>query len=207
MFAAGTNQLIHFSRAAAVNFSEHAAEEVRRKLSDFVKTASCVIEGRAWGVIHREPQVQPSSRRRCGLRIRNGLAERCRQAIPPPDDAEPHAFIDAMRRFGEKVFVEQTQNGLDLGGRTLPIRGGKREKCQSVNADSRRSLNDAARRLRSRAVPGGARPTARTAPSATSAPAYVHVVPLRLGDGRLRRGNLRYRLLMHEHALSPPPTN
>src|SRR5260370_32507869 len=108
-----------------------------------------------------------------------------------------------MRRFRKKVLVEQTQNRLDLGGRTLPIRGGKSEKRQSVNADSRRSLDDAARRLRSRAVTGGARQTARSGPATIAVADDGNVEPLRLG-GRLRRGNLRHRLVMPEHALSPP---
>jgi len=66
--------------------------------------------------------------------IHDGFTERGRQTIPAADDAEPHAFSNAVGRFRKKVFVKQPQNPLDLHLGTLPIRGGEREKRQCVNA-------------------------------------------------------------------------
>ena len=167
-----------------MDFGKHGAKRLGRKLGDFVKAAGRVIDGFAGGIIHRQPKVQPRALCRGGFGIRDGLAQRGGQAIAAPDDAEPHTFVDAVVRFCKKVLLQQTQDGLDFGSGTLPIRGGKREKRQCMNAHAGRSLDHAAGRLRSRAMTCGARQTSRSGPSAIAVRDDGDVQPRGLGDGR-----------------------
>ncbi len=74
------------------------------------------------------------------------------QAIAPPDDAQANAFFEAVRSLRLEVFLEYLQNGVHFDGRTLPVRGGKREQRQCVNAQVRRAPDDAPCRLGPRAV-------------------------------------------------------
>src|SRR5216684_7087479 len=77
-----------------------------------------------------------------------------------------------------------------------------------MNSEAGRGLDDAAYRLRSRAMTGGTRQTPRSGPAAVAVRDDGYVQPWRLVYGRLRDGNLTYCLLMmHEHVLSPPRTN
>ncbi len=148
-----------------------------------------MIDGFAGGIIHREPKVQTRALCRGGFRIRDGLAERGWYAIPAPDDAEPHAFVDAMCRLCKKVFVKQTQDRMDLGGWALPIRGGKREERKCVNAEAGRGLDNSPSGFGPGAVAGGARQTPRSGPPAIAVRDDGYVEPRGLDDGRLRRGN------------------
>ncbi len=186
LVAAGADQQIDLRRASVVDFREDIAERFRRKLRDLVEAARRMINRLARGVIHRQPEMQPRALGRGRFRIADGLPQRGGQAVPPPDDAEPHAFLDAMRRFGEQIFVEQPQDRLHFDGRAFPIRGGKREKRQRVNSQARRRLNDATRRFRSRAVAGRARQTPRGRPPAIAIRNDGHMELWSLGDGRPR---------------------
>ena len=187
-----------------MDFRKNGAEGLRRKFGDFVKAAGRVINGLAGGIIHRQTKVQTRARCRSGFRIRDGLAERGGQSISAPNHAEPHSFVDAVRRFRKNVFVKQPQDRMDFGRGTLPIRGGKREKRKSVNANARRSLDDAARSFGSGAMAGGTRQAPRSRPAAIAVRDDRDVEPRSRGDGRLGRGNLPYRQMMHELVLSPP---
>src|SRR6266478_10191268 len=100
--------------------------------------------------------------------------------------------------------MKQPQNRVDFGRGTLPVCGRQREKRKSMNANARRSLDDAACRLRSRAMAGGTRQTPRSGPAAVAIRNDGHVEPRNLVNGRLRDRNLTYCLVMHEHVLSPP---
>ncbi len=137
-----------------MDFRKHAAEGLGRKFGDFVKAAGGVIDGFAGGIIHRKPEVHTRALCRGG------------QAIPASDDAEPHAFVDAVRRLRQQVLVKQLQDRMDLGSGTLPIRGGKREKRQCVNAEAGRGFNDSPGSFGPGAMAGGARQTPRSGPAA-----------------------------------------
>src|SRR5260370_8347975 len=91
---------------------------------------------------------------------------------------------------------------MDFGSGTLPIRGGKREKRQRVNADAGRSLDDPASCFGASAMTGGARQASRNGPAAIAVRDDCYVEPGSLGDGRLRRGNLPYCHMMHQLVLS-----
>src|SRR5258708_28832040 len=112
--------------------------------------------------------MQASSVGGGGFGIGDGLAQRGRHAVAAADDAEPHAFLDAVRGFGEQVFVEQPQDGVHFGGWPLPVRGGKRKERESVNAEARRGLDNAARGFGSGAVAGGTRKPTRSGPAAVA---------------------------------------
>src|SRR5258706_14462387 len=91
---------------------------------------------RSSGIINRQPKVQARALGRGGFRIRNGLAQRGGQAIPAPADAEPHALVDAVRRFREQVLIEQPQDPGDFRGGALPNFRGKRGKGARNDSES-----------------------------------------------------------------------
>src|SRR5260370_829718 len=93
---------------------------------------------------------------------------------------------------------------MDLGGGTLPVCGGKCKECERVNADARRSLDDAACRFRSCPMAGRTRQAPRSGPSSIAVRNDRYVKPRCLGDDWLHRGNLPNCELRHEHVLSPP---
>ena len=168
MLPAGANQQIHLRGAAPIDFREDAAERFRRKLGDFVEAAGSVKDGVAGGVVNRETKMQPGSASGGGFGIGDGLAQRGGQAIAAADDAQAHALFDAVGGFGEQVFVEQAQDGVDFGGGALPVRGGKREERERVNADARRGFDDAARGFGSGAMTCGTRQAARRGPASVA---------------------------------------
>src|SRR5258706_15378579 len=125
---------------------------------------------RSSGIINRQPKVQARALGRGGFRIRKGLAQRGGQAIPAPDDAEPHALVDAVRRFREQVLMEQPQDPVDFGGGTLPICRGKREKRQRMNSEAGRGLDNSACRVRPPAVGRRTRQSPPSGPTGRSTP-------------------------------------
>ncbi len=103
------------------------------------------------------------------------------------------------------MAVEQPQDRLNLGSGTLPIRGGKREKRQCVNAEAGRGFDDSPGCFGTGAMTGGSRQTSRGGPTPIAVRNDGYVEPRSRGNGRLDRGNLPYsQRMMHEHILSPP---
>src|SRR5258706_145058 len=72
--------------------------------------------------------------------------------------AEVHAILQLLHEY--------LQDRMDLGSGTLPIRGGKREKRQCVNAEAGRGFNDSPGSFGPGAMAGGARQTPRSGPAA-----------------------------------------
>ena len=191
-----------FRRAAAKNFRKNAAERFRRKLRDFVEAAGGVKDGLARGVVNGQPEMQARSVGGRGFRIGDRLAQRGRHAVPAADDAEPHAFLDAVRRFREQVFVEQPQDGVHFGRRPLPVRGREREERQRVNAEPWRRFDNVARGFRSGTVAGGTRQPARSGPSAVAVGNDGHVQTRVRGADKLRmlrRSRCRWTRRVHGH--------
>src|SRR5207244_12467826 len=108
------------------------------------------------------------------------------------------------RRFRKKVFVKQAQDPLDLRWRRFPSRGGEREKSQRVNAQARRGFNDPGGGFSAGAMAGRARQSSCNGPAAVAVRNDGHVQARSVVRGRLRQGNLPYRLVLQEHVLSPP---
>src|SRR5207302_2355622 len=91
-----------------------------------------------------------------------------REGVAGGDGAEADGLFDAGGGFGEEVFVEQAEDGGDFGGGALPVRGGKREERERVNADARRGFDDAARGFGSGAMTCGTRQAARRGPASVA---------------------------------------
>src|SRR5882762_2338003 len=88
------------------------------------------------------------------LGIGDGLTQCRRHAIATANDAQAHSLLDTIRGFGEQVFVQQSQDGVDLGWRPLPVRRGKSKQGERFYPQSRSRRNDAPRRLGAGAMPG-----------------------------------------------------
>ena len=128
-------------------------------------------------IIDCRPEMQPHTPR-CGrFRISDGLAQCGWQAIPAPDDAQPDALVNAVSRLDKKVFVEQPQNRIDLGRWALPIRGGKREEREGVNAHAWSRRNDLAGSLCACPMASGARQASRRGPAAIPVRDDGHMEP------------------------------
>ena len=100
--------------------------------------------------------------------IDDRLTQRCGNTIAPADDAEADAFVDAVRGFGQQVFVEDSQDSGDFGGWTFPVGGGQCEERERVNAETRRRLDDCARGLGAGAMAGGTGQAAGRGPAAVA---------------------------------------
>ena len=112
--------------------------------------------------------MQPGAARGGVFGIDDRLAQSCGEAIAAADDVEANAFVDAVLRFGEEIFVEDAQNAGDFGGRALPVGRGKREESQRVDAEFRGGGDDRASGLRSCAMSGGARQFSRSRPASVA---------------------------------------
>src|SRR5205823_11728228 len=108
---------------AAEHFGENVAEGLLGEFSDFIEAAGCGVDGVAGGIVDCEPEVETRAAGGRGLRIGDGLSKCGGKAITASDDAEADAFVDAVRGFGEEVFVEKAKDGRDLGGGALPVGG------------------------------------------------------------------------------------
>src|SRR6266403_4822383 len=102
------------------------------------------------------------------LGIGDSLAQRRGHAITTADDAQAYAFRDTVRGFGQQVFVQQSQNGVDFGRRPLPVRRGKCKQGERMDSKSRSHRNDAPRRLRPGAMPGGTGQASSNGPTAVA---------------------------------------
>src|SRR5579859_2117214 len=111
----------------------------------------------ARGIVNRQAEMQPRAVCRGGFGIRDRLTQCGRNSVAASNDAQPDAFFDAMRSFNKQVFVQESQDGIDLRGGALPIRGGEREERQSMNAEARRRFDDTPGGFGASAMPGGAR--------------------------------------------------
>src|SRR5258707_7627560 len=109
------------------------------------------------------------------LGIGNGLAQCRRHAIATANDAQAHAFRDTVRGFGQQVFLQQSQDGVNLGRRPLPVRRGKSKKGERMDSKSRSRRYDAPRRLRPGAMPGGTGQTAGDGPTTVAVSDDVNV--------------------------------
>src|SRR5271170_3598458 len=87
--------------------------------------------------------------------IDDGLTERCGNAIAPADDAYADAFVDAVRGFGQQVFVEDSQDPADFGGWAFPVGGGQCKESERVNAEMRGRFDDCARGPGAGSMAGG----------------------------------------------------
>src|SRR5882762_337291 len=99
------------------------------------------------------------------FRIGNGLAQRRRHTIAATNDAQTHAFRDAVRGFSQQIFMQQSQDGIDLRRRALPVRGGKSKQGERFYPQSRGRRNDVPGRLRPGAMSGGTGETAGDGPT------------------------------------------
>jgi len=124
-----------------------------------------------------------------GFGVGDSLTKSGGDTVAAADDAEADAFVDAVRGFGQKILVDDAQDSSYFRRRPFPIRGRKREEGQSVNAQTRRSLDYGARGLGAGTMPGGAGQAAGRGPAAVAIGDDGYV------DGSRRRDiGLKHRL-------------
>jgi hypothetical protein len=156
LLPASPDEKVDVRGTAAEDLGEDGAKGLLGEFSDLIEAAGSGVDGVARGVVDREAEVEARPAGGGGFRIGDGLSKCGGKAIPAADDAEADAFVDAVRGFGEEVFVEKAEDSRDFGGGALPVGGREREQSQCVNAKSRSGFNDAACSLGAVAVTGGA---------------------------------------------------
>jgi hypothetical protein len=108
LFAAGTNQQIHFRRSATLNFRQNTTKGVDGELRDFVEAAGREVNGFTRGVINGQAEVQASARGSGGLAIGNGFAQGAGQAVAAADDSSMQREVSARRYSWRTLRIART---------------------------------------------------------------------------------------------------
>jgi len=166
LLAASADEQVDVSGSAAQHFGKYRAERFLREFGHFVEAAGGVVDGIASGVVDGQTQVQARSAGGGRFRVDDGLAKSGGNAIAAANDAQADAFVDAVRGFGQKIFVEDAQNSGDFRWWPLPIGGRQCKKCERVDAETWRRFDDCACGLSPGAMPRGARQAASSGPAA-----------------------------------------
>jgi hypothetical protein len=121
LFAAGANQEIDVSGAAALDFGEDVAECFAGEAGDFVKLGGGLEDGVARGIINGQAEMEFPAVGGEGFRIGNGFAKIRGKAVAASDDSQANSFIEAVGGFGQKIFLENLENRGDFSGGPRPV--------------------------------------------------------------------------------------